>query len=173
MATHDLIGINSDAYAISLDHALAAENAYEGLSRPWEVARVWETVGRLELAQGRPEARRGRLMQALQLQKQMGDVTGLARTTAALADLCIAAGQLGEAATLLADSVGLNFEKGSPIGLAFNRRALNALQIAAEQAHDEKAEHLPRLLAEVTRRLVQAEAVLGQLTLPGESDARQ
>ncbi len=164
-------GRESEAYAISLDHALTAESAYERLSQPWNVARVWETIGRLELARGRPDAARGRLMMALQLQKQMGDVTGLARTTAALADLCIAADQLGEAATLLADSVGLNFEKGSPIGLAFNRRAFFALQMAAQQALGEKAEHLPRLLTEVERRLVEAEAVLGQLTLPGEGDA--
>jgi len=161
-------GRESEAYAISIEHALAAESAYERLSRPWDVARVWETLGRLELGQGRPEAARGRLMRALQLQRQMGDVTGLARTTAALANLCIAADQLGEAATLLADSIGLNFEKGSPIGLAFNRRVFNALWIAAQQAESEKAEHLPRLMAEVERRLVQAEAVLGQLTLPGE-----
>ena len=111
-------------------------------------------------------------MAGLHLQKPMGDFTGLARTTAALADLCIASDQLGEAATLLADSVALNFEKGSPIGLAFNRRAFHALHMAVEQAHGEKADALPRLLTEVERRLIQAEAILGQLTLPGESDAR-
>jgi tetratricopeptide (TPR) repeat protein len=165
-------GREAEAYAISLDHALAAESAYERISLRWEVARVWETIGRLELGRGRPEAARGRLMSALQIQKQTGDVTGLARTTAALADLCIEAGQLGEAATLLADSVALNFDKGSPIGLAFNRRAFNTLQKVAEQAHGGSGGALPRLLGEVEHRLVEAEAVFGQLALPGEVHAR-
>ncbi len=165
-------GREDEAYEISLDHALAAENAYERLGQPWEVARVWETIGRLELGRGRSEAARGRLTTALQLQKQMGDVTGLARTTAALADLCIGANQLSEAAALLADSVALNFEKGSPIGLAFNRRTFYTLQLTSKQADGENAEHLPSLMAEVEHRLVQAEAVLGQLTLPGEREAQ-
>ncbi|MDH3598467.1 MAG: tetratricopeptide repeat protein [Candidatus Tectomicrobia bacterium] len=165
-------GREDEAYGISLDHALAAESAYECLSLRWEVARVWETIGRLELGRGRPDAARGRLMGALQIQKQTGDVTGLARTAAALADLCIEAGQLGEAATLLADSVALNVDKGSPIGLAFNRRAFDALRKAAAHAHDQSGEALPRLLGEVEHRLVEAEAVLGQLVLPGEVPAR-
>jgi tetratricopeptide (TPR) repeat protein len=165
-------GREDEAYGISLDHALAAENAYQSLSLRWEVARVWETIGRLELGRGRPDAARGRLISALQIQKQTGDITGLARTTAALADLCIEAGQLGEAATLLADSVTLNFDKGAPIGLAFNRRALDALRKAAAQAHGESGGELSRLLGEVEHRLVEAEAVLGQLVLPGEVNAR-
>ena len=111
-------------------------------------------------------------MSAVQIQKQMGDVTGLARTTAALADLCIEAGQLGEAASLLADSVTLNFDKGSPIGLAFNRRAFDALRKAATQARGGSSEALPRLLGEVEHRLAKAEGVLGQLVLPGEVHAR-
>jgi len=165
-------GREDEAYAISLDHALAAESAYESLSLRWEVARVWETIGRLELGRGRPEAARGRLIGALQIQKQTGDVTGLARTTAALADLCIEAGQLGEAATLLADSVTLNFDKGTPVGLAFNRRAFDALRRVAQQAHGESGGALTRLLGEVEHRLVEAEAVLGRLVLPGEANAR-
>jgi len=96
----------------------------------------------------------------------------LARTTAALADLCIEAGQLGEAATLLADSVTLNFDKGTPVGLAFNRRAFDALRRVAQQAHGESGGALPRLLGEVEHRLVEAEAVLGRLVLPGEANAR-
>jgi tetratricopeptide (TPR) repeat protein len=165
-------GREDEAYGISLDHALAAESAYESLSLRWEVARVWETIGRLELGRGRPEAARGRLIGALQIQKQTGDITGLARTTAALAELCIEAGQLGEAATLLADSVSLNFDKGSPIGLAFNRRAFDALRKAATQAHGGPREALPRLLEEVEHRLAEAEGVLGQVVLPGEVHAR-
>lgn len=159
-------GHEEEAYAISLDHALAAEGAYERLNQPWEVARVWETIGRLEMARGRPEAARGRLTTALQLQRQIGDITGLARSTAALADLCIASGQLGEATTLLADSVTLNFEKGSPIGLAFNRRAFDALGHAVHQAHGTSGNRAHTMLEDIERRLVQAESVLGKVTLP-------
>jgi tetratricopeptide (TPR) repeat protein len=159
-------GHEEEAYAISLDHALAAEGAYERLNQPWQVARVWETIGRLEMARGRPEAARGRLTTALQLQRQIGDITGLARSTAALADLCIASGQLGEATTLLSDSVALNFEKGSPIGLAFNRRAFDALRHAVGQAHGAAGSRLHTMLEEVERRFAQAEAVLGKVNPP-------
>jgi len=48
----------------------------------------------------------------------------------------MAENRLSEAATLLADSSALNFEKGSPIGLAFNRRAFDALQQALDEARD-------------------------------------
>lgn len=165
-------GREADAYAISLNHALAAESAYERLQQPRELARVWETIGRLELGRGRLDAAQGRLLTALQLQKRIGDVTGLARTTGALAETCMAGNRLSEAATLLADSVALNFEKGSPIGLAFNRRAFDALQQAANQVQTPETATLLGVLEDVDRRLTQAERVLGQLTLPDERYAR-
>jgi hypothetical protein len=70
---------------------------------------------------------------------------------------------------LLANSITLNFEKGSPIGLAFNRRALDALANVAGQAHGPETESVRSALAEVESRLVQAESVLGRLVLPGEA----
>ena len=161
-------GREANAYAISFDHALRAESAYQRLQQPRELARVWETLGRLELGRGRLEAAHGRLLIALNLQKQIGDVTGLARTTGALAEICMVANRLGEAARLLADSVELNFEKGSPIGLAFNRRALDALQQAANQAQTPEMANVRGVMGEVELRLTQAEGVLGRLTLPGE-----
>jgi tetratricopeptide (TPR) repeat protein len=154
----------ADAYAISFDHALMAESTYERLRQPRELARVWETMGRLELGRGRLEAAQGRLLTALQLQKQLGDVTGLARTTGALAEVYIASHQLNEAARLLNDSVELNFEKGSPIGLGFNRRVLEMLQQAADEIQTMKTVTLRTTLREIEHRLTQAEAVLGQFT---------
>ena len=98
-------------------------------------------MGRLALQHGHREAAQERLTAALTLQQQRGDVAGLARSTA-LAELCMTAGHLGDAVALLADSITLNFAKGSPIGLAFNRQTLGALTKAATQAHGPDAEQL-------------------------------
>ena len=130
-------------------------------------------MGRLELRRGQLEAARERLSTALELQQQLGDVTGLARTTAALADLYAMANRFEEAAALLDNSVALNFEKGSPIGLAFNRQALAALYDTTARGSGPQAEKLQGVLRQVENRLVQAESTLGRLLLPGESDARR
>jgi hypothetical protein len=129
-------------------------------------------MGRLALQQGHRDAARERLTAALNLQQQLGDVTGLARSAAALAELCLTAGQLSDAVALLADSITINFEKGSPIGLAFNRQTLGALTRAATQAHGPDAEKLLGAVADVESRLAQAEAVLGRVRLPGEADGQ-
>jgi tetratricopeptide (TPR) repeat protein len=165
-------GRQSDAYAMSVEHARAAELVYQRLGQRQQLARVWETMGRLELQRGQPAAAQERLSAALELQRQLGDVTGLARSTAALADLYGMTGRLGEAVALLADSITLNFEKGSPLGLAVNRRALEALAHAAAQAQGPGAERLQDAVAEVERRLVRAESVLGRVVLPGEDPGR-
>jgi tetratricopeptide (TPR) repeat protein len=165
-------GREQEAYAVSLGHAQAAERAYQRLNQGRELARVWETMGRLELGQGRFEAARERLATALEMQKQLGDVVGLARSTAALAELCITTAQLEDAVALLTSSIALNFEKGSPIGLAFNRRTFEALHVAARQGHAPDAQGLWGALREVEGQLVQAESVLGRLVLPGEGDPR-
>ena len=73
---------------------------------------------------------------------------------------------------LLSDSVVLNFEKGSPIGLAFNRLAFDRLKTVAEASRGVKPETLPRLMAELERRLVEAESVFGQIALPEEHDVQ-
>jgi hypothetical protein len=127
-------------------------------------------MGRLELQRGQFQAAQEHLSAAFERQRQIGDVTGLARSTAALADLFVRVGQPGEAIALLADSITLNFQKGSPIGLAFNRRAFDALAQAAAQDQGAGAEQLRGALHAVEHRLTQAEAVLGRLALPGEAD---
>ena len=78
-----------------------------------------------------------------------------------------APGQLGEAVALLTDSITLNLEKGSPIGLTFNRQTCEALATAAAQSHGPGTERLQGALADLEGRLAQAEAVLGRVGLPG------
>ena len=162
-------GREAEAYASGLEHARAAERAYQHLGQQQQLTRVWETMGRLELQRGQLQAAQERLAAAFDRQRQIGDVTGLARSAAALADLFVRAGRPGEAIALLADSIALNFEKGSPIGLAFNRRAFATLAQAAAQVHGPEAERLRGALHEVESRLTQAESVLGRLVLPGEA----
>ncbi len=162
-------GREAEAAARGVEHANAAAGIYQRLGQPHQLARVWETIGRLELQRGQLPAAQERLAAALELQRQHGDVTGLARSTAALADLFVRAGRLGDAIALLTNSIALNSDKGSPIGLAFNRRALNVLAQATSQIRGPEAEQLRGAVAEVEHRLSQAEAVLGRVVLPGET----
>jgi tetratricopeptide (TPR) repeat protein len=162
-------GRETDAYVMSLEHAQAAESAYQRLGQHQELARVWETRGRIELQREQYTTAQERLSAALELQRQIGDVMGLARSTAALSQLYATTGRLGDALALLADSVSLNFEKGSPLGLAVNRRAFDAFANTAAQAHGPDAEGLREAMEEVERRLGQAESVLGRVVLPGEA----
>jgi tetratricopeptide (TPR) repeat protein len=158
-------GREGDALTMGLDHALAAERAYKKLDLRRELGRVWETMGRLELRKGRLDRARERLMAAVQLEESIGDLVGLARSTAALSELLAAAGRYEEALGVLGDSVALNVEKGSPIGLAYNRRALDALARAADGAGNAS-----EALGRVEQELSEAEALLGRMKLPGETD---
>ena len=63
----------------------------------------------------------------------------------------------------------LNVDKGSPIGLAFNRQALGVLTRAAAQGCGPDAERLRGAVADLENRLAQAESVLGRVGLPGEA----
>jgi tetratricopeptide (TPR) repeat protein len=158
-------GREADALTMGLDHALAAERTYRRLDHKRDLGRVWETMGRLELRKGRLERARQRLTAAVELEESMGDLVGLARSTAALSELLAASGRHRDALALLGDSVALNVEKGSPIGLAFNRKALDALAPDVAASADDKA-----ALADVSERLDAAESALGRMKLPGERD---
>ena len=162
-------GREEEAYSISLSHAHEAERTYRLLGRQRELGRVWETVGRLELQRGQLEAAQERLSPVLNLQQKIGDMMGLARSTAALADVFVQAGRLEEAATLLANSISFNFQKGSPLGLAFNRRAFETLEKTASGLRRPQAGQTQGLLQQVEKQLSEAEAVLGRLVLPGET----
>lgn len=156
-------GRESDALTMGLDHALAAERTYKRLDARRDLARVWETMGRLELRKGRLDRARERLTAAVEAEEVLGDLVGLARSTAALSELLAASGRVHDALAVLSDSVALNFEKGSPIGLAFNRRALATLAPLAGDSREESV-----LLDETRSRLEAAERVLGKMVLPGE-----
>ncbi|WP_148313590.1 hypothetical protein [Sorangium cellulosum] len=158
-------GRESDALSMGIDHALAAERTYKQLGDTRELARVWETIGRLELRKGRLDRATQRLTAAIEAEEALGDLIGLARSTAALAEVLSAKGLHREALSLLAESMAMNLEKGSPLGLAYNRRALNAL-VPNISLQGEEAELLRKLAAE----LAAAEAALGRLRLPGEPD---
>ena len=72
-----------------------------------------------------------------------------------------------QAVALLANSITLNAEKGSPIGLAFNRYTLGTIAKVAAQVHSPDTERLRGALADLENRLAQAESVLGRVELPG------
>jgi tetratricopeptide (TPR) repeat protein len=152
-------GRAEESYVRGLEHARAAEHIYQRLGQHRPLTRVWETTGRLALQQGYLEMAQERLMAALNLQQQ-------------LADVCMMAGQYDDAVASLANSISLNAEKGSSIGLAFNRHALGALANVAVQAHGPDAERLWGALADLENRLAQAEAVLGRVGLPGEASGQ-
>ena len=157
-------GREGDAMTMGLDHALIAERTFRELGMRHELARVWETMGRLELRKGRRERAAERLTAALGLQRELGDVVGLARTTAAFADLLAGRGELREALGLLSSSITLNREKGSPLGLAFNRAALAAIAPLCDAEGRAVA-------AGVERELAAAEALLGRHPLPPSVEA--
>lgn len=162
-------GRETDAYALGVDYALAAERVHRAAGRRRELARVWETLARLETKRGRLDRALERATQAAGLQSAIGDVTGLARTTAALADVLAAGGQSERAASVLSESIALNVEQGSPIGLAFNRRAFDALRgrVASEPQTGHTDTTAP--MAQLEQHLEAAEKRLGRLVLPGET----
>ena len=165
-------GREADAFTMALDHARIAEESYRDLGLPREMGRVWETMGRLELARGQLDGAVDRLASALQLQSQTGDLTGLARSTAALSEVLVRDGKLRQAIELLGDSIMLNREKGSPIGLAFNRRALKALTatLDGQAPGNEVADEIADAIVEVNSRLESAEETIGRIELPGSAE---
>ena len=153
-------GREGDALSMALDHALVAEKLLRQLGEARAVARVWETIGRIELGKRRHERAGERLGAALEVQRSLGDAIGMARTTAALADLLAEGGRIGDSLAVLASSIELNREKGSPLGLGLNRRALQRLRPRATAAADAVA------LVRVEAALAAAEALLGRYPLP-------
>jgi hypothetical protein len=94
---------------------------------------------------------------------------GLARSTAALAELYIAAGRPSEALGALRESVAFNVDKGSPLGLAVNRRTLESLRSAIAD-DPRKVPALASAILEVDDALGRAEAMLGRVSVPGDVD---
>jgi tetratricopeptide (TPR) repeat protein len=130
-------GREQDGYRLGHERAVAAEKAYRQLSDQRELARVWETMGRLERHMKRYDEATQHLAAAAETQKRLGDLTGLARSTEALSEVLALCGREAEAVGLLRDSVQWNRDKGSLIGLFFNRRAFTDLvvRLAGQSAH--------------------------------------
>jgi tetratricopeptide (TPR) repeat protein len=156
-------GHEADAVSMGMDHARTAERWYRKLGASRELARVWESMGRLELLRQRAEQAAEHLSRALQVQGRIGDVTGLARTTAAMSEVLTMQGLHRNALMVLGDSIALNLDKGSPIGLAFNRRAYDALR---RELADVPSPDVQRALVEVGNQLERAEGTLGRVPLP-------
>lgn len=157
-------GHEDDALSRALDHALAAKQGYEKLRDLFMHGRVLETMGRLQLRRGKVEQALLHFQAALGEQQRLMDLVGLARTTAGLSDALIAAERPEEALAVLSDSVALNHQKGSTVGIAFNRRAFEAIASGLGTHRS-----LP-VVEEVRSRLEVAEAELGAVHLPGSSD---
>ena len=156
-------GREQDAVEVGLTHAHSAEAHYKALRARREVARVWETIGRLLLRGGDIEQALHQLAAALEVQRDLGDLLGLARTTAALSEALVERRQIQHALALLEQSIALNFEKGSPLGLAHNREALDRIARAIAPLNHLRLRQAEQRLRD---RLTQAESVLGQVELP-------
>ena len=152
-------GRERDALLMGLDHGLIAEKLYSRLDDRRELARVWETMGRLELRRGQRERAADRLSAALEAQQTLGDAIGLARTSASLSELLAAQGRIEGSLRLLAASIAVNREKASHAGLAFNRQALAKIKALV-------GERGSGLCAAVEGELLAAEKLLGRRPLP-------
>lgn len=133
-ATHHLLArmplhgsvedVTPAALASAMDHVTRAEAGFRALGMKRETGRALETFARLEALAGNEAGARVRFEAAMQLANECADLTGLARITAGLAELFADAGRPRDALGLLASSIELNREKASPVGLAFDERAL-------------------------------------------------
>ncbi|HNH47234.1 MAG TPA: tetratricopeptide repeat protein, partial [Myxococcota bacterium] len=121
-------GQQDEALLRALDHASAAEGVWKQLGATRELARVWDTRGNLLLRQGKVHLAGESLRRAAQAQRSLGDVVGMAISMGGLAEVEAREGRPDVALVLLSDSIALNREKGSRVGLSYNRRALTRLE---------------------------------------------
>ncbi len=148
--------VSADVLEAALAHADAAESDYRALSMRRDLGRVRETTARLEAKRGHIDAARTAFEAALRLADEAADLTGLARITAGLAELLAGTGKPRDALGLLASSIELNREKASPIGLAFDERALTRIEDAVRalpRPDDELAAELVRTRARLTEAI--------------------
>lgn len=146
-------GREQEGYRMGLERAAAAERGFRRLDDSRELARVWETMGRLERHMQRFEEAMQHLVAAGEVQHRLGDLTGLGRTMEAMSDVLGQIGRYAEAIELLRESVRFNHDKGSLIGLFFNRRAFTdlAVRLGADPAHAGALGELARQLGTAER----------------------
>lgn len=158
-------GLEAEALQRAIEHAIEAEEIFESLNQPRELARVWQTHGQLLGRAGEAPASREMLGRAARAQLNLGDAIGLAQTTQAMAALLGERGEHADALRLLVDSVRLNLGKGSPRGLAWNRRTLESL---TRELNEGQRQELAPMIVAVRRQIEAAEASLGKVELPDE-----
>ena len=149
-------GHEVEALRRALAHAENARQLYTMVGQRRSLAHVQETAGRLLTQLGDVEEARDQLTRAFTTQDMLGDVLGMARSTAALSDLKLAEGDIEGALSYLAESVRLNSAKGARQGLEWNREALAVI-----------TERLPR--QDSLRLSPMLDAVQGELTAAGLS----
>jgi len=120
-------GLETEACEKALGHAHTAEALYSELGRKRELARVHETIGRLEARLGHTKRAQAALGRAAAVQQEIGDALGLARSAGALADLAADLGGCDTALQLLGRSLELNLQVGSLSGLSHNREAVQRM----------------------------------------------
>ncbi len=120
-------GREAEALSAATEHAEQAAQVYRELGDRRELARVWETLGRLEQRRGALQRAWQHLSLAFEVQRALGDAVGLARSAGALAEVLTQAGRPADAIRFLGDSIQMNASKGSPIGLASNREGVEQL----------------------------------------------
>lgn len=157
-------GREDEAIAYAVAHAEQAGAVYEELGERRELARVWETLGRLERRRGALQRAWKHLALAFEVQRTIGDAMGLARTAGALAEVLVRAGRHGQALRFLADSAQMNAIKGSAVGLRSNLEGLSQLEAALNPA--QRAQHGPAL-AELRAALLGALERLGAAPTEG------
>ena len=131
---------------MGIEHGRAAEEGYRELNARRQLGRVWETLGRLELRLDHLDAAARLLEDARQLQTQLGDGLGLARSSGALCDLLVRTENYPLALERLAESIALNAQKGSRAGLEVNLASFSDLQSKLPPALHDAARTLERRL---------------------------
>jgi tetratricopeptide (TPR) repeat protein len=146
------------ACEVALDRARSAEKSYQLLGMRRELARVWDTMARLESRLGRIDLAHAHFETALATAAALGDQNGLARANAGLAELLATAGQPEQAVGLLRSSLEANREKGSTIGLSFDARALSTIERAVQNGGGPVDGVVREELAKLRAELAQARA---------------
>lgn len=127
LALHSTGNLDEEAIAAAIAHATMAEETYRRIGLRRELARVWETVARLEARRGHMDDARVALIAAIAIEDDILDLVGLARSTEGLAEILAEIDPAG-ALDMIATSIELNREKHSAAGIAFDQRTFAAIE---------------------------------------------
>jgi hypothetical protein len=136
--------LQADAWLRARQHAQDAADTFGQLGDPRRRERAREVAARIALATGDAERAVAELTEVARNQARLDDAVGLARTAEAMTVAYLRLRRVDAALATLSDSITLNARKGSPLGLAYDERALRAV---AEAADHTKAQALQVLAA--------------------------